>query len=149
MRQRIKILSGVGAMLILPSCASFTTIVVPDTSFGSGGAVQAAISTYYRNHAVEYDVPAPAIVPISTPSPKSTLLKRMPNYLVINVRYAFRDRLRDDEDYQSHSPVLASRVLGVREPTVHSVEKRRRFPNRRHDWTQARRFGQRRCHFAR
>ena len=53
--KRSKLLLSALFLIALASCAGFSTTVVPDTNFAPGASVQAAISTYYRNYAVEYD----------------------------------------------------------------------------------------------
>ena len=122
MRQRIKMLSGACAMLVLASCAGFSTIAVPDTSFGAGAAVQAAISTYYRNHAVEYDA-GPCYRPYFDAITKVDIIEEDAEHLVIDVRYAFRDRLRDDED-SNRIPPSSRRVCWGFESRQFTLSKR-------------------------
>ena len=94
---RTERLLSAGFMLILASCAAFSTIVVPDTSFAPGAPVQAAISTYYRDHAVEYDA-GPCYRPYFDAITKVEVIEEDAEHLVLELRYSFRDRLRDDED---------------------------------------------------
>ena len=84
-------------MLVLASCAGLSTTVVPDTSFAPGDPVQAAISTYYRDHAVEYDA-GRCNRPYFDAITRVDVVEEDTDHLVLDVRYAFRDRLRDDED---------------------------------------------------
>ena len=92
-----KTLLSAGTMLALASCAGFSTTVVPDTIFAPGAPVQAAISAYYRDHAVEYDV-GPCYRPYFDAITKVDVIEGDAEHLVVDLRYSFRDRLRDDED---------------------------------------------------
>ena len=92
-----KLLFSAGFMLVLASCAGFSTTEVPDTSFAPGAPVQAAISTYYRDHAAEYDA-GPCNRPYFDAITRADVVEEDADHLVLDVRYAFRDRLRDDED---------------------------------------------------
>ncbi|MGI9420921.1 MAG: hypothetical protein ACR2RA_24115 [Geminicoccaceae bacterium] len=76
---------------------------MPDTSFAPGAPVQAAISTYYRNHAVEYDA-GPCYRPYFDAITKVEIVEEDAEHVVLDVRYAFRDRLRDDEDTNNIPP---------------------------------------------
>jgi hypothetical protein len=84
-------------LIALASCAGFSTTVVPDTNFAPGASVQAAISTYYRDHAVEYDT-GPCYRPYFDAITKVDVIEQDADHLVLELRYSFRDRLRDDED---------------------------------------------------
>ena len=95
--KRSKLLLSVAFLFALASCAGFSTTVVPDTSFAPGGPVQAAISTYYRDHAVEYDT-GPCYRPYFDAITKVDVIEEDADHAVFELRYAFRDRLRDDED---------------------------------------------------
>jgi hypothetical protein len=90
-------------MFALASCAGFSTTAVPDTSFASGAPVQAAISTYYRDHAVEYDT-GPCYRPYFDAITKVDVIEQDADHLVLELRYSFRDRLRDDEDSNNIPP---------------------------------------------
>ena len=90
-------LQSVGFLLVLTSCSAFSTIIVPDTSFAPGAPVQAAISTYYRNHAVEYDA-GPCYRPYFDAITRVQIIEDSVDRLVLTLRYSFRDRLRDDEN---------------------------------------------------
>jgi hypothetical protein len=98
-----KLLLSVALMFALASCAGFSTTVVPDTSFAPGAPVQAAISNYYRNHAVEYDA-GPCYRPYFDAITKVEVVEEDAEHVVLDVRYAFRDRLRDDEDSNNIPP---------------------------------------------
>lgn len=94
---RTKTLLSAGIMLALAGCAGFSTTAVPDTSFAPGAPVQAAISTYYRDHAVEYDA-GPCYRPYFDAITRAEVVEEDADHLVLDLRYSFRDRLRDDED---------------------------------------------------
>ena len=96
---------------------------MPDTSFAPGTSVQTAISTYYRDHAVEYDT-GPCYRPYFDAVTKVDVIEEDTEHVVLDVRYAFRDRLRDDEDSNSIPPVFASCLLGFREPAVHPSQRK-------------------------
>lgn len=90
-------LLGAGTLLLLTSCASLSTTSVPDTDFATGKAVQAAVAAYYENHATEYDT-GPCYRPYFDAITKVDVVEEDAEHLVLDMRYAFRDRLRDDED---------------------------------------------------
>lgn len=98
-----KKLLGVGLLLLLASCAGLSTTSVPDTGFASGAPVQAAMAAYYRDHAVEYDVGA-CNRPYFDAITKVDVIEEDAEHLVLGLRYAFRDRLRDDEDSNNIPP---------------------------------------------
>ncbi len=100
---RTKTLLSAAFMFALASCAGFSTTVVPDTSFAPGAAMQAAISTYYRDHAIEYDT-GPCYRPYFDAITKVDIVEEDADHAVLDVRYAFRDRLRDDEDTNNVPP---------------------------------------------
>jgi hypothetical protein len=101
--KRSKLLLSAAIMFALASCAGFSTTVVPDTSFAAGAPVQAAISSYYRDHAVEYDT-GPCYRPYFDAVTKVDVIEEDTEHVVLDVRYAFRDRLRDDEDSNNIPP---------------------------------------------
>ncbi len=101
--KRSRLLLSAAFMFALASCAGFSTTAVPDTSFASGAPVQAAISTYYRDHAVEYDT-GPCYRPYFDAITKVDVIEQDSDHLVLELRYSFRDRLRDDEDTNNIPP---------------------------------------------
>ena len=88
---------GAGTLLVLTSCAGLPTTSVPDTDFAAGNTVQAAIAAYYEDHATEYDA-GPCYRPYFDAITKVDVVEQDADHLVLDMRYAYRDRLRDDED---------------------------------------------------
>ncbi len=99
---------GAGLLLFLGSCADLSTTSVPDTGFAPGAPVQAAMAAYYRDHAVEYDVGA-CNRPYFDAITKVDVIEEDAEHLVLGLRYAFRDRLRDNED-SNNTPPSSRRV---------------------------------------
>lgn len=99
----VKKLLGAGSFLLLASCAGLSTTSVPDTNFAPGTPVQSAMSAYYKDHAVEYDV-GPCYRPYFDAITKVDVIEDDAEHLVLDVRYAYRDRLRDDEDSNNVPP---------------------------------------------
>lgn len=98
-----KTLLGAGLSLLLANCAGLLTTSVPDTGFAPGAAVEAAMAAYYRDHAVENDV-GPCNRPYFDAITKVDVIEEDAEHLVLGLRYAFRDRLRDDEDSNNIPP---------------------------------------------
>ena len=90
-------LFGAGTLLFLTSCAGLSTTSVPDTAFATGETVQSAIAAYYEDHATEYDV-GPCYRPYFDAITKVDVVEQDADHLVVDMRYSYRDRLRDDED---------------------------------------------------
>ena len=95
--------------LLLTGCAYLSFTSVPDTSFASGKAVQAEMGAYYRDHGAEYNVGA-CNRPYFDAITKVEVLEDSAERLVLDIRYAYRDRLRDDENTRSRRP-FSSRKL--------------------------------------
>ena len=68
-----------------------------------GDPVQAAVAAYYRDHAMEHDV-GPRYRPYFDTITKVDVIEEDAEHLVLDLRYAFRDRLRDDEDSNNVPP---------------------------------------------
>ncbi|MGI9488069.1 MAG: hypothetical protein ACR2RF_19740 [Geminicoccaceae bacterium] len=98
-----KTLLSTSLSFLLASCAGLSTTSVPDTGFAPGAAVQAAMAAYYQDHAAEYDV-GPCNRPYFDAITKVDVIEEDAEHLVLGLRYAFRDRLRDDEDSNNIPP---------------------------------------------
>ena len=72
------------------------------TTFAPADEIQSAVSRYYEAHAVEDD--QRCWRPYFDTVTKVSVLDEQADRLVLDVRYAYRDRLRDDQD--SSNPIL-------------------------------------------
>jgi hypothetical protein len=88
-------------LLPLGACAALAS-PVPDTAFGSGSATGAAVSSYYEDHASE-DY-ARCNRPYFDAITRIDVLEDTPERLVIDLRYKYQDRLRDDENSHVRRP---------------------------------------------
>ncbi|MGI9510101.1 MAG: hypothetical protein ACR2QJ_12230 [Geminicoccaceae bacterium] len=107
---RTKKLFGAGWLLLLAGCAYLPITSVPDTTFAPGEAVEPKMAAYYRNHGVEYKVGA-CNRPYFDAITRVEVLEDTTERLVIEIRYAYRDRLRDDENTRGRKPRPSSRKL--------------------------------------
>ncbi|MEZ5936240.1 MAG: hypothetical protein R3F54_30930 [Alphaproteobacteria bacterium] len=95
------ILLGAAALLTLGACAGFAS-PVPDTTFAQGKRAEAAISSYYEDHASE-DY-GRCNRPYFDAITKVDVVEDTASRLVLDVRYKYWDRLRDDEDSSVRAP---------------------------------------------
>jgi hypothetical protein len=100
---KAKMFVGAGTLLVLASCAVSSMTAVPDTSFAPGAPVQAAVAAYYKGHAMEHDG-RPCYRPYFDAITKVDVVEEDVDHLVLELRYAFQDRIRDHEDTNRMPP---------------------------------------------
>jgi hypothetical protein len=81
------------ALTLLAGCAASP---VPATSFAEPKDVQRAVMRYYEDHASEKN--DTCLTPYMEGITKVSVVEETPERLVLNVRYLFRDRLKDDRN---------------------------------------------------
>ncbi|MEZ5935688.1 MAG: hypothetical protein R3F54_28020 [Alphaproteobacteria bacterium] len=96
-----KHLLGATALLALGACAGLAS-PVPDTTFAPGKQAEGAISSYYEDHASE-DY-GRCNRPYFDAITKVEVVEDTADHLVLDVRYKYWDRLRDDEDSNLDTP---------------------------------------------
>lgn len=67
---------------------------VPETGFGDRQALERAIMSYYERHATEEN--RTCLSPFMYGLTKVDVVEEQPEHLVLDVRYLYRDRNRDD-----------------------------------------------------
>ncbi len=93
---------------LIPATITFITLAgcafapFQQTTFAPADEIQSAVSRYYEAHAVE-DYRR-CWRPYFDAVTRVSVLDEQTDRLVLDVRYAYRDRLRDDED--SSNPIL-------------------------------------------
>jgi hypothetical protein len=94
-------LIGAAMLLALGGCAGFPS-PVPDTAFAPGKQAEGVISSYYEDHASE-DY-GRCNRPYFDAITKVDVVEDAADRLVLDVRYKYWDRLRDDEDSSVRAP---------------------------------------------
>jgi hypothetical protein len=79
------------ASLMVAGCAASR---VPETGFGDGQALERAIMSYYERHATEED--RTCLSPFMYGLTQVDVVEEQPERLVLDVRYLYRDRNKDD-----------------------------------------------------
>ena len=100
-----KPLLGAASLLALGACAILAS-PVPDTSFAPGKQAESAISTYYEDHASE-DY-GRCNRPFFDAITRVGVVEETADHLVLDVRYKYWDRLRDEEDSSVRGPGMES-----------------------------------------
>lgn len=77
-------------ILLLAACASR----IPETSFAPPDAVERAVTRYYERHASEEN--RTCLTPYIDGLARVAVVEEQPDRLVLDVRYLYRDRLKDD-----------------------------------------------------
>ena len=79
------------AATLLASCAASR---VPETAFGEPEALQRAVMRHYEDHATEEN--RTCLSPYMEGVTHVDVLEERPEHLVLDVRYLYRDRSKDD-----------------------------------------------------
>src|SRR5262245_2573100 len=105
MSVRQNLLLSAAALLTLGACANLPS-AVPDTAFAPGKQAERAISSYYQDHASEEygSCNRPYFDAITTVD----VVEDTADRLVLDVRYRYWDRLRNEEDRDLSVPGLSS-----------------------------------------
>ena len=77
-------------ILLLAACASR----IPETGFAPPEAIERAVTRYYERHASEEN--QTCLTPYIDGLTRVTVVEQQPDRLVLDVRYLYRDRLKDD-----------------------------------------------------
>lgn len=93
------------ALALLAGCAASP---VPATSFAEPNDVQRAVMRYYEDHASEKN--DTCLTPYMEGITQVSVVEETPERLVLDVRYLFRDRFKDDRN-----DGFGSECLGYRE----------------------------------
>jgi hypothetical protein len=80
------------ALLLLAACASR----VPDTGFAEPQAIEQAIKRHYERHASEEN--QTCLTPYIDGLTRVTVVEQQPDRLVLDARYLYRDRFKDDNN---------------------------------------------------
>ena len=81
------------AALLVTGCAASR---VPETGFSEPQAVERAVARYYERHATEEN--DTCLSPYMYGVTQVDVVDEQPERLVVDVRYLYRDRSRDDQD---------------------------------------------------
>jgi hypothetical protein len=79
-------------LLLLSACAS----PVPDTGFAEPQAIARTIERYYEDHASEEN--QTCLNPYIDGLTRVTVVEQQPDRLVLDARYLYRDRLKNDNN---------------------------------------------------
>lgn len=105
MKARYSLLGASAGFLLLGACAGITS-PVPDTAFAPGKTAESVIAAYYEDHASE-DY-GRCNRPYFDAITKADVVEDTAGRLVLDVRYRYADRLRDDEDSSVRVPGVGS-----------------------------------------
>ena len=79
------------AAVLLAGCAASR---MPETGFGDPQALERAVMSYYERHAIEENRTCPS--PFMYGLTQVEVVEEQPERLVLDVRYLYRDRNKDD-----------------------------------------------------
>jgi hypothetical protein len=79
-------------ILLLAACASR----IPETGFAEPQAIERAIKRYYERHASEEN--QTCLTPYIDGLTRVTGVEQQPDRLVLDARYLYRDRFKDDQN---------------------------------------------------